>query len=161
MVIKLSSMFSKKTFALPKKRLWIHYTGELQSVLALAALTRGVPQIGTPVTHDHSGVAARIAGKKASQTTSLDASNLLTHLGEMLNHPICRDNSRGRERARESRPIFKSSKRRIAQRSLTSGTPDGLRQNTGLDQSRRSDRYRLTASLRSLCNARHGGPEFL
>ena len=115
MVIKLSSMLSKKTFALPKKRLWIHYTRELQSVFGACSLTRGVPQIGTPVTHDHSGVAARIAGKKASQTTSLGASNLLTHLGEMLNHPICRDNSRGRERARESRPIFKSSKRRIAQ----------------------------------------------
>ena len=45
--------------------------------------------------------------------------------------------------------------------SLTPELPDGLRQDTGRDEGRRSDRQLLFGSFRSLSNPRHRGIECL
>jgi zeaxanthin glucosyltransferase len=63
----------------------------------LESLAQGVPQVGIPITFDQPGVARRIAAKKTGVTVpfeKLTSDHLSTLLGEILNHPVYRENAR-------------------------------------------------------------------
>ena len=63
----------------------------------LESLAQGVPQVGIPITFDQPGVATRIAAKKTGVTMpfeKLTSDHLSTLLGEVLNNPVYRENTR-------------------------------------------------------------------